>query len=148
MSSHLPKWMEEDRKYQLERDLAQYKKEMDERYPQALWEHARKRTQYLKKEHAITFFKHIGILIVAEIIIVNAFDGFIAGVLATIAFFIYVFMFNYHTKNEPDWDRLNLPQFNGHSRKGYHGPGGVFDEQETVHEIFQGIQAGSNSAGG
>jgi hypothetical protein len=43
---------------------------------------------------------------------------------------------------------LNLPQFNGHSEKGYHGLGGVFDEQESVHDIYKGIQAGSDSSGG
>jgi len=35
---------------------------------------------------------------------------------------------------------MNLPQFNGHLEKGYHGPEGVFDEQESVQDIQQGIQ--------
>ncbi len=37
-------------------------------------------------------------------------------------------------------DKVNFPQFNGHSEKGYHGLEGVFDEQTSVQDIQQGIQ--------
>ncbi len=30
----------------------------------------------------------------------------------------------------------------------YDGPAGVFDEQETIQDIFQGVLAGGDSSGG
>jgi hypothetical protein len=43
-------------------------------------------------------------------------------------------------KEETDRVRLNLPQFYGHPKRGYYGPGGVFDGKATVRKIFQGIK--------
>jgi hypothetical protein len=36
-------------------------------------------------------------------------------------------------------DGVNLPQFNGHAEKGYHGLTGVFDEQKKVPTIYARI---------
>jgi hypothetical protein len=43
---------------------------------------------------------------------------------------------------------LNLPQFNGHSERGYDAPKGVFNGETSVPKIFQGVQAGSDPSGG
>ena len=37
--------------------------------------------------------------------------------------------------------KMNLPQFNGHSERGYDNPRGVFHDKAKVSEIYQGIQA-------
>ena len=106
----LPTEMEKQRIRDLERDCENFRKYLDKQYPESLWLHYKEQAETQKSVYNNKIITSIFMILIIEGFIIYTFDGFGAGVTATVAFVLFVIYFRDMTDSEPNWEKVADPR--------------------------------------